>query len=287
MKYLRWKYIRRLLIAGVVGYVLLLLWQGVPFYFQIRKVLVSDKTILAIKKGAFLDEVKNVLGIAARHEFTVSLPNGTYTLISCLGTDPDGNRFWFLFHDQVLEKMIYPLPPPSERVPYEGTTATRGKSWDIDDQTRIINTIAGPALTQDQVAADLKPYDGKGESWSVVPAALIVAVLTAGPIQFRYMDYIRDEYKVNFDYLSRYDGCKASLGMSGEQIEAMFGKPLRVFYGKNGEIVRIYGRTRVFDLNWSYRFSGLAIVIDTQDHVTAVYGDQFFDDSWAGRSESY
>jgi hypothetical protein len=262
---------------------------GMYLYFQIKRVLVSDRTILAIKQGTSLDEARKTLGIAARHEFTVSQPDGTYTLISCLGPDPDGTHFLYLFHNQAMEKMISFPRAELERFPYRGTTASRIKPWAVDDQTRIIKAIAAPAWSQTDIIRALKPnpYTGPGESWDLVPAALFVGIATAGPIQFRFMNYERNEYRVNFDYLSRYDGCKASLGMSGEEVEAMFGKPLRVFSGKDGEIVRIFGRTKIFEVNTSCAFSGMAIVIDAQDRVIAVYRDGFFNHNWAGRSESY
>jgi hypothetical protein len=252
-----------------------------------NKMFVPEKTLLAIENGSTLDQVRKTLGNAARHEFTVTRPNGTYTFISCLGPDPDGNRIGFLFHDQVLEKMVYPLGPVVERVPYQGTTASRVKSWDINDQTRITKTIAAPPLPQAQLLSDLQPYDGKGESWSLVPAALVVGAVTSGPFQFRYMERAWNEHKVNLSYLSRYDGCNASLGITGEEIEAIFGKPLRVFSSDKGEHIRIYGQVGEFEVRPSIAFKGMAVVNDAQDRVIAVYSDQYFDDSWAGRSEPY
>jgi len=281
------KYLVRVLIVLVVGYVLFAIWQRVGLYRQLYSGTVKSTTILSLTKGESFKDARTKLGPAVRHEFTVTQPEGTYTLVSCLGPDPDGSRFWFLFHNGILEKRIHPPEASIDIVAYQGTTASLMESWDIDDQGRISDAIDGPDLTDQQITNDLTPYSGKGESWNVVPAFLIVGMLTPASVQTRYMKHMQDEYRANAEFLRRYDGCRVQLGMSGVTIEAMFGKPMRIFAGKNGETVRAYGRAKVFDVRPENRFSGMAVVNDSKDRVTAVYGDQFFADKWAGREGSF
>jgi hypothetical protein len=78
----------------------------------------------------------------------------------------------------------------------------------------------------------------------------------------------------------RYDGCQANLGMNIEDIEKLYGKPLRVFTTKNGQTARIYGDTRYLEINSLLAFGGMAVVNDAQGRVTAIYSHQFFNDGW-------
>jgi len=78
----------------------------------------------------------------------------------------------------------------------------------------------------------------------------------------------------------RYDGCRANLGMNTEDIEKLYGKPLRIFTTKNGETARIYGDTRYLDINSLIAFTGMAVVSDSKGHVTAIYSNGFFNDEW-------
>ena len=61
-----------------------------------------------------------------------------------------------------------------ETVPYQGTTWSRIKSWDIDDETYIDKTINAPAMTRDQIRAlldSLRPNKRTaGEAGNIMPA---------------------------------------------------------------------------------------------------------------------
>jgi len=61
-----------------------------------------------------------------------------------------------------------------ETVPYQGTTWSRIKSRDIDDETYIDKTINAPAMTRDQIRAlldSLRPNKRTaGEAGNIMPA---------------------------------------------------------------------------------------------------------------------
>jgi hypothetical protein len=143
-----------------------------------KALIVPAKTFLAVTNGMSLSAVRDTFGIAARHEFTASSDEREYILISCLvGMDDnidDSLPFCMLFRDNILIKLISPVPAELEEYPYEETTATRVKPWDIEDTKRVMESINAPALTHAQIIDDLRPYKGPGmERMSVLPAFLL------------------------------------------------------------------------------------------------------------------
>jgi hypothetical protein len=248
---------------------------------MVKKLTVSEKTFLAITNGESFEAATNILGIAARLEFMAAETNGNYTLINCFVPDADGPSFWLLFRDKKLFKIIKPFsfPEQMETYPYEGTTASRIKSWDIDDPgitQRIRKVIDAPNITHDDIINDLRPNTNTTSgSWNVFPAFILSGWFwKVGP-------KIEKDYKANEQLLEHYYGCQANLGLSAEDVEKLYGKPLRVFSTKNGETARIYGDTRHLEfMNSLLSFIGLAIVTDAKGRVTAIYSDWFFNEEW-------
>lgn len=248
---------------------------------MVKKLTVPEKTFLTITNGESFETITNILGLAARHEFTAAETNGNYILLYCFVPDADGPSFWLLFRDKTLLKLIKPFTFPEllETYPYQGTTASRIKSWDIDDagiSERIGKVINAPAMTHDQILDDLRPdTNTTSGSWNVFPAFILSGWFwKAGP-------KIERDYETNEQLLQRYNGCQANLGMSAEDVEKFYGKPLRVFTTKKGETARIYGDTRHLEfMNSLLGFNGLAIVTDTKGRVTVIYSDWFFNEEW-------
>ena len=250
---------------------------------MIKSLTVPEKTLLAITNGESFEAIRNALGIAARLEFTVTETNGNYTLVSCYFEGGD-NALWLVFHDKSLMKTIEPFSFPEllETYPYQGTTATRIKSWDIDDpgvNGRVKKVIDAPALTHEEIAAELRPATNtsSGSSWNVFPAFLLSGYLWKAAPQ------IEKDYATNESLLERYDGCSANIGMDTNEVAKLYGKPLRVFTTKNGETARIYGYagSRELQVNPQLVFRGLAIVSDAKGQVVAIYGNGFFNDEWS------
>jgi len=264
----------------------------------VKKLTVSKETFLTITNGSPLEAVTNILGIAARHEFTVSENKTNYTLIDCLecpnGKVGDDNDIYLLFRDNILVKMMRPVSFPElrETYPYEGTTATRAKPWDIGETPRLVRkTIDAPALTQSEMVDYLKPYDGKGmqhasiaENVFLAGAFAGVTVLTAGYPLWTWQQgnkELKNDYETNEVFLKLYDGCRASLGMSVDKVDALYGKPLRVLPMKNGQSARIYGDSRDFEnFNPGEQFSCVAVVFNPRGNVTAIYSSGYFCDEW-------
>jgi hypothetical protein len=231
----------------------------------VNKLAVPEKAFLAITNGSSLDAVRNTLGIAARHEFTVSEKKSNYTLIDCSVCRPNGKvddnaNFDFLFRDNILVKLMRPVSFPElrETYSYSLTAATRAKPWDVEETPRLARkAINAPALTQSEMLDDLKPYDGKGKEPVTISENIFwagafagVTVLTAGyPFWVRHqeMKELKNDYETNEVFLKLYDGCRASLGMSVEKVDTLYGKPLRVISHEertNRSNIRRYSKLR-------------------------------------------
>src|ERR1035441_3132207 len=89
----------------------------------VKKLAVPEKIFLAITNGSSLDVVKDAMGIAARHEFTVSERKIKYDLIDCWvcpsSNMDDVSDFWLLFRDNTLVKIMSPVSFPELRETYK------------------------------------------------------------------------------------------------------------------------------------------------------------------------
>jgi hypothetical protein len=245
----------------------------------LKNLTVPEKFFLTITNGSSLDAVRNAMGLAARHEFTISENTANYTLIKC-SVSPDNKNddvtsFDLLFCNNLLIKII--------DVPWFG----RARPLNIKNNPELIrNTISTQALAQAEILNKLRPYHDKEGSIGMMGGVFITscAVLLA-PVTWAFMlENLMDskgEYKANNELVKQYDGCRASLGMSAAEVDALYGKPLRILSMKNGEIARVYGDNQdLDDVEPWLRFSCVAVVFNSQENVKAIYSDDFFEDEW-------
>lgn len=244
----------------------------------VREQCVSESLLLGPTNGSSLKDVKTALGRAVRHEFTVLSTNGVWTQIGVIVDAGDGIQFSLLFLADKLVKITNPVYPGTEEYPYQGTTASRIKSWDIEDTGLVQGALLAPALTSGQTRSACEDarqthekYKGHGNIAAPIFTALGVGMLPR----------IEQQYPQNEELRQRYDGCRVLIGMNTNDVDALYGKPLRIFQTGTGRGARIYGDHRYLDaVNPSFRFSFVAIVFDAAQHVAAIYSNQFFNDDW-------
>jgi hypothetical protein len=120
---------------------------------------VAEDRFLSITNGSTVAEARKLLESAVRHEFTVAESGHSWTLIKCFLHTGDEESYTFyqlLFCDDALVKTIGWIPMERYEYPYNGTTATRSKPWDIEDMKYVKKAIDAPAVTHEQIRADLK-----------------------------------------------------------------------------------------------------------------------------------
>jgi hypothetical protein len=250
----------------------------------VKRLVVPEKYVLAITNGSSLLAVKNALGTAVFHEFTIAETNGDYTLMGCRVSPEDSSDLWLLFHSNILTKIIEPTSAEVEKYPYQGTTATRIRRWDIDDIGRITKIIESPALTREQIVAEVEKLDSTnhkvgrttvGDEMGNMVWASVIRDFNA-----KMAPRMKKDYEINQELLKRYDGSLVVVGMETDEVVKLYGKPQRVFSTKHMETVRVFGDDRELEVNPAHLFSWVAVVFDAQGRVTSVCSRDFFCDDW-------
>lgn len=241
---------------------------------------VPVETFLAITNGSSLGDVRKLVGNAVRHQFTVSVDGHKWMLIRCFihtGEDEGFNFKQLLFRDDALIKTIGWFPMEMERYPYGGTTATRIKQWDIADMKYVKKAMAAPLVTPDQIRAEIEDArqimsesKGQGNIPAVVGYALAPGFLIKA----------RKAYPLNEELRRRFDGSRATIGMTVDQVDRLYGKPVHVFTTGTGRRARIYGDARRPEVQPLLCFSYVAVLFDLDGKAESVYSDLFFCNDW-------
>jgi len=237
---------------------------------------------LSITNGMQLNEVNAILGSAVRHHFTV-LDNGhIWTLIRCFIDTGENQAYIYyqlLFSDDILLKTIGWIRMEREKYPYRGTTATRLRPWDIEDMKYVKKAIKAPAITHEQIRAKIKhsretmrKHKGEGNIPQFIGRLFALA----------FRAKAKAGYLVNEKLRQTFDGCKASIGMTSNEVEALYGRPLHSFTTEKGDAARVYGNDRYLGnaVDSFLVFSYVAVLFDPEGRVVAVYSDGFFCNDW-------
>lgn len=167
-----------------------------------------------------------------------------------------------------------------ETVLYQGTPWSRPRSWGIDEnEERVRIAINTPAVTHISTLHILDDSRSDESETSGLESSILPAFLLTGYLE-KMGPKIKQDYETNATFLKKYDGCRASLGMTPEEVEALYGTPLRVVSAEHGQLARIYGDARVLQIYPEYLFSCVAVVFDSQERAERVYGHRFFNDKW-------
>jgi len=247
----------------------------------LTNLLVPEPVFLSITQGTSFQRVTNLLGSPTTHEFTLRRGSVQYTLISAMvDLEGEGVTFCLLFSNNTLIKVTNVPQRDLETYPYRSTTATRIIPWEIGDErdeAYIEKILNAPALTREQIRArldQLRPYARAGEPANIMPAFLLTRFFELT------WERTKQAYLTNQGLRRRYDGCRVALGMTVEEVDGLFGKPLRVMSVKSGGSARIYGDLRRLDINPEYRSSPVAVGFDAGGRVTRVYSHGFICEEW-------
>jgi hypothetical protein len=206
----------------------------------------------------------------------------TWTLISCFlhtGEEESYTFYMPLFRDNVLIKTIGWIQMESEEYAYRGTTAMRSKPWRIEDTKYVRKALEAPEVTHEQVRAEVKDahetmekYKGQGN----IPA--IVGYFLARP----FIALEVKGYPVNEALRRKFNGGRVSIGMTSNEVYALYGEPLYVFTTKESSTARIYGDDQYLGnaVESFLIFSYVAVLFDPKGLVKSVYSDAFFCKDW-------
>ncbi|EFK06468.1 conserved hypothetical protein [delta proteobacterium NaphS2] len=250
-----------------------------------QRQFVDENVFLSITNGSSLGDVTSKLGPAVRHQFTTIEDGNTWTLIKCFLHTSEEESYSFyqlLFRDGLLVKMIGWIKKEREEYVYNGTTATHAKPWEIEDGKYVKMAIEAPAVTPDQIRKMFKDaqetmqrYKDEGN----IPRWLGALFAPA------FRAKAKKGYLVNEKLRQKYDGCKVPIGMTSNEVEALYGEPLHSFSTEKGNTARIYGDNQYLgnSVDSFLIFSYVAVLFDSENRVNAVYSDGFFCNDWYPR----
>ena len=248
-----------------------------------RRQFADVEVFLSITNGSPLAEAQFTLGPAMRHQFSVVEANHVWKLALCFlhtGEEESFSYYQLLFCDDVLSKTIGRISMERETIPYRDTTATRVKPWDIEDIRYAQQVFVADAVAPEQIRAKvatahmtMDKYKGKGN----LPK--FVGRLFAP----RFHTLAEQGFPLNEKLRQKYDGFRLAIGMSSDEVRALFGPPLHIFTTSSGRTAHVYGVDEPYLGNAVDHFlvyPYVAVLFDSAGSVSAVFSDRFFCRDW-------
>jgi hypothetical protein len=205
--------------------------DGVP---DISYLYGNNAGFLTVTNGMSFADVRDAVGGTPRHGFTVQMDGVVYTLIAY--DFDNGANLSLVFRDGSLSKVIQPRGSPDllEQYPYMGTTATRLLPWTTQQAYDLLAVPAldTPPLPDETIATNLA-YQYTGED-NIPPWVM-------RKFRSQVASQTRDDYATNRQLIQKYNGLRVQIGMTVEQVEKLFGRPLHMIRTKEDGAVGIYG----------------------------------------------
>ena len=257
-------------------------------------VLVEPSDFLDLRPGMTRQDTFDLLRAAGRHLFTYRKDGSTYLLTTYfIRNRPEtesGIAFYGLFRDDSLLKILRSLPKNLERYPYRGTTASRPKTWRVEDESRIHEILSLPGQSRREIGAVIDRYSQpRPKSEPQIPLFIFEPLMTLTGYKAR----IKRGYERNRQLLRQFDGLRIELGMSRAEVNALLGEPAHNEPITPTRSLSIYAKKLYGDapderleINPSYRFSPVAVVFD-DGRAARVYSKGFISRDWMPNGTEY
>ena len=235
---------------------------------------VDSRTFIELKRGITLAKLESTFQNKPTHEFTV-LRNGE--TIRCvrydLITPATYQSYYFVFTNDSLTLIC--LPPPLEY----GTRVENDNrvGFVIVQPEKIVETVIhsedlnGEALAK-SVAQVMSLKRTNKWDMKMIPVVIIFAPLAIAAAPYTLVENNQWNRKFNAQR-EKFDPFKVRLGMTVEEVEAMFGTPFTIGKSSDNLDVRYYGSPRFGE----YKEPWVSVVFD-QGKAVRVFSDRFFDD---------
>lgn len=230
---------------------------------------VAVESFLKLGRGTSLENVRAVLKMPGKHEFSVLVDQVEYLCLSFDFEEPRV-RFYLVFTNKHLKAVADPVKAEYDRVPYE--RAFREVEKPFEPEQRVQSVLSSQHLNRQQLEQRILATALRGsKSWNVLPAFIITAPLFAARA-----GQIEADYRKNAEFARKYDPLKIRLGTSLADVSEAFGKPYRIIKKSTEEVVHVYGDPMPLRVNPKDRFSWVAVVIENGKAVR-VFSNQFLD----------
>ncbi len=257
-------------------------------------VLVEPSGFLDLRPGVTRRETIDLLGTAGRHLFTYQKDGSTYLLTTYfIRNRPEtesGIAFYGLFKDDSLLRILRSLPKSLESYPYRGTTASRPKTWRVEDESRIDEILSLPGQSRREIGAVIDRYSQpRPKSGPQIPLFIFEPLMTLTGYKAR----IKRGFERNLELLRQFDGLRIELGMSIAEVNALLGKPAHNEAITSGLSISIFAKKLYGDapderleISPFYRFSPVAVVFD-DGRAARVYSKGFISRDWMPNGTEY
>jgi hypothetical protein len=226
---------------------------------------ITPEALLNVKRGISQRQLETTFGVAARHEFTTSRNGTTVRCVSCQFASFH-LRYYFVFTNDALQKIIQPPRFEHELSPVEKGTRAVWKSH--DPQERVDVVLQAPDLDEEGITASIQRRYKPKTPDNALPGAIIAGVIGA-PVALVRGAVENREIKALAD---KFDPYRVRLEMPLAEVEQVFGEPRLVEKLPGDSDMRYYGSTKLGTQNPLLWVS----VVFRDDKAVEVFSDDFF-----------
>lgn len=226
---------------------------------------ISPQILLTVRRGASQKQLETMLGVPARHEFTVSRD---HLAIHCVSYQFASFylKYYFVLTNDALEKIILPPGYEHELSPWEQGKRAVWKSPNPQERVEVV--LQAPDLDREGIIDSIERRYRPEKFNSFLPAVLI-AYLIAAPVALVRGQIENREIKALAETCDLY---RAHLGMSMAEVEQMFGAPWLIEKLEDGSETRYYGSPKLGIQNPLLWLS----VVFKDEKALCIFSDDFF-----------
>lgn len=255
--------------------------------------LVEPADLLRLARGTQWQVATRLLGTTGQHCFTYLKEQDEYVLTTYFVKNrPDtkgGIAFYGLYRNGALEGILGSLAKNVERYPYRDTTATRPKTWSVEDESRIFEILCLDRLSRGDIEEVLERYaNPRQQSEPSIPGVVWELLMTDD-----YAARIKRDYARNTELLRHFDGFRIALGMTKSEVDSILGAPAHTAEVRPDLLLSIYAKKIHgedkdirLDINPLCLYSPVAVVFQN-GKAGRVYSRGFISRDWMPDGPDY
>lgn len=253
----------------LIPFVVLLITCGCQNIGKGRAQNVHPSVLLKLERGISQSKLETSVGVASRHEFTTARSNTATRCVSYYFA-ADYLKYFFVFTNDGLEKIILPPRFEHEISPWERGKRAVWKSYDPEERLAVV--VQAPDLRREEIVASMEHRHKPNKFDNALPGAIIAGVVGA-PITLVQSPSREAERREILALAQHFDPYRLQLTMPLADVEQIFGAPRLIDKLDDDSEIRYYGSP---ELGVKDRLLWVSVLFKN-GKVTAVFSDDFFD----------